>query len=178
MNDTVKADFYNDVSKDYGLTVNYTYRPLDWMIFGVTKSWKSVLSPMNDCKWGVGLSTAYDKSLHFGVLAKGNSPTLESTSLSDATLYFNKDSGDQTVGAEMKYVMAKKNFDCKVGLKLNQGDHTWKLRLHDSGVARAALQWQMHKVCKTTVDTTVDLKQALNGSITSLPFGFTFDVKY
>ena len=78
----------------------------------------------------------------------------------------------------MKYSVAKKAFDCKVGLALKQGDHTWKLRLHDSGVARAALQWQMHKVCKTTVDTTVDLKQALNGSVTSLPLGFSFDVKY
>ena len=78
----------------------------------------------------------------------------------------------------MDYNVAKKAFACKLGLALNQGDHTWKLRLHDSGLARAALQWQMHKVCKTTVDTSVDMKAALNGSITSLPLGFTFDVKY
>lgn len=93
-------------------------------------------------------------------------------------MYFHKDSGAQTVGAEMNYSVLKKAFNCKVGLALKQGDHTWKLRLHDSGLARAALQWQMHKVCKTTLDTTVDLKQALNGSVTSLPLGFSFDVKY
>jgi len=78
----------------------------------------------------------------------------------------------------MKYDVLKKAFNCKVGLKLDEGDHTWKFRLHDSGLARAALQWQLHKACKVTVDTSVDVKSALNGSITGLPVGLTFDVKY
>lgn len=160
------------------MTFNSTYRVTDWMIFGVTKSWKSIMQPMNNVKWGCGISTHFDKTLHWGILVKGDSPAVESTKINDATMYFHKDSGDQTVGAEMKYTMSKKAFDCKVGLASKHGDHTWKLRLHDSGVARAALQWQMHKVCKTTVDTTVDLKQALNGSVTSIPLGFSFDVKY
>jgi hypothetical protein len=116
MTNTVKYDFYGDASKDYGATMNGTYRATDWMILGFTKSWKSMLSPMNNVKWGVGSAMHFDKTLHFGILFKGNSPALESTELSDATMYFHKDSGDQTVGAEMKYVMAKKNFDCKMGL--------------------------------------------------------------
>jgi len=178
MNNSVKFDWYNDLSKDYGATMNYTYRATDWMILGVTKSWKSVLSPMNNVKWGVGVASHFDKTLHFGVLVKGNSPALDTTAVNDATMYFHKDSGDQSVGAEMKYTIAKKAFDTKVGLALKQGDHTWKLRLHDSGMARAALQWQLHKVCKVTADTSIDVKQALGGSITSLPLGFTFDVKY
>lgn len=61
---------------------------------------------------------------------------------------------------------------------MKKGDHTWKFRLHESGLARAALQWQLHKVCKTTIDTTVDVKSALGGSITGLPIGLSFDVEY
>lgn len=178
LSDTVKYDMYTDVSKDYGATMNITWRCTDSIILGGTKSWKSVLTPMNNVKWGCGLTQHFDKTLHWGVSFKGNSPTLDSTQLNDAVLYFHKDSGSQAVGAEMSYNMPKKAFACKVGLMLNQGDHTWKLRLHDSGLARAALQWQLHKVCKATVDTSVDVKSALNGSITSLPLGFTFDVKY
>lgn len=178
MSDTIKYDTYNDISKDYGATMNMTWRVTDSMIYGVTKTWKSVLTPLNNIKWACGLSCHFDKTLHWGILFKGNSPALESTELNDATMYFHKDSGDYLVGAEMKYMMQKKKFDTKMGLALKQGDHTWKIRLHDSGLARAALQWQLHKVCKATVDTSVDVKQALNGSITSLPLGFTFDVKY
>ena len=141
MSDTVKYDMYNDCSKDYGMTINMTYRATDHMILGGTKTWKSVLAPMNNVKWGVGMSTHFDKTLHFGVLFNGNSPAIDTTTLNDAILYFHKDSGNHTVGAEMKYTLAKKTFDSKVGLALKQGDHTWKLRLHDSGLARAALQW-------------------------------------
>lgn len=88
----------------------------------------------------------------------GASPTVADTTVKSSTLYFNHAAGAKTVGAEMKYDVAKKAFGCKVGLKMDQGDHLWKLRLHDSGIARAALQWQMHKVCKTTLDTTLDVK--------------------
>ena len=94
MNDTVKYDYYQDASKDYGASMNMTYRATDWMILGGTKSWKSILSPMNNVKWGVGISTAYDKTLHWGVLVKGDSDTLETTKVNDATMYFHKDSGD------------------------------------------------------------------------------------
>lgn len=78
----------------------------------------------------------------------------------------------------MKYDVTKKAFASKLGLALKQDDHLWKFRLHDSGLARAALQWQLHKVCKATLDTSVDVKSALNGSITSLPVGLSFEVKY
>jgi len=109
---------------------------------------------------------------------EGTSPTIADTAITASTLYFNHNSNNKTVGAEMKYDVTKKAFACKLGLKVDEGDHAWKLRLHDSGLARAALQWQLHKACKATVGTGVDVKSALNGSITGLPIGLTFDVKY
>ena len=99
----------------------------------------------------------------------GFSPSVAETAFKSTTLYFNHAVNNKTVGAEMKYNVAKKSFESKLGLKLDQGDHTWKLRLHDSGLARAALQWQLHKACKTTLDTTIDVKKALNGSVDSVP---------
>jgi len=178
MSDSVKYDAYVDATGSNSATHNFTWKCSDSMIFGVTETWKSITNPMADVKWGVGLTGHFDKTLNWGLGLKGNTPTLENTVLNDATLYFHKDSGAKTVAAEMAYNMPKKAFNCKVGLVVKQSDHTWKFRLHDSGLARAALQWQLHKVCKATVDTTVDVKQALGGSITSLPLGFTFDVKY
>lgn len=77
MNDTVKYDLYQDMSKDYSATQNITYRATDWMIIGGTKSWKSMLSPMNNVKWGVGVATHYDKTLHWGIMVKGDSETIE-----------------------------------------------------------------------------------------------------
>ena len=115
-------------------------------------------------QWGLGLN--------------GTSTTLDKTGVSDSTLYFNHESNGKTVGAEMKYDVGKKAFASKLGLSLKEADHLWKFRLHDSGMARAALQWQLHKVCKTTLDTSVDIKSALNGSITSLPVGLSFELKY
>ena len=128
------------------------------MILGATESWKSVKDPLANVKWALGLTGHFDKNLHWGLGLGGNTPTLAKTTLDTATLYFNKDSGSRAVGAEMNYSVAKKAFDCKVGLQFKHNDHTWKFRLHDSGLARAALQWQLHKVCKATVDTQVDVK--------------------
>ena len=178
MNDTIKFDNYVEASGTHGWVTNFTWRCTDSMIFGGTKTWKNIADPMNNVKWGCGLTGHFDKTLHWGVGFNGKSPSIEKTALDKATLYFKKEAASKTVGAEMNYDMGKKAFDCKVGLELKQSDHTWKLRLHDSGLARAALQWQLHKVCKATVDTSVDVKQALGGSITSLPLGFSFDVKY
>lgn len=178
LSNAVKYDAYVDASGTYSSTHNLTWRCTDSMIFGGTKTWKNVTDPLANIKWALGLTGHFDKSLHWGLGLKGNTPTLEKTQVNDATLYFHKEADTKTVAAEMGYNVPKKAFNCKVGLVVKQPDHTWKFRLHESGLARAALQWQLHKVCKATIDTSVDVKQALGGSITSLPLGFTFDVKY
>lgn len=61
------------------------------------------------------------------------------TELTGTTMYFNHAKGNKTVGAEMDYDMGTKKFGAKLGLAWNMDDHLWKFRLHDSGLARAAL---------------------------------------
>jgi hypothetical protein len=43
---------------------------------------------------------------------------------------------------------------------------------------RVALQWQLHKACKATVDTSLDLKDVPAGKISKVPVGLSFDIAY
>ena len=82
-------------------------------------------------------------------------------SLKNASLYFQLNSDKcckgMTVGSEMNYDLSTKKWDTRLGAHINNEDHSWKLRLHDTGLMRLALQWKLHQVCKATVDTSVDL---------------------
>ena len=78
----------------------------------------------------------------------------------------------------MKYDYGKKDYDFQLGLQVKEDDHTWKFRLHNSGLARAALQWNMHKTVKTTVNTNLKVQDLLKGSVTQLPVGVQFDLKF
>jgi len=78
----------------------------------------------------------------------------------------------------MKYDVASKKFDTKLGLHLHLDDHSWKLRVHDTGMLRAALMWKLHQACKVNVNTSVDLKDALNGKVNKCPINLTFEVAY
>lgn len=87
MNDSVKFDSLQEISKDYGLTMNMTVRYCN-MILGGTKTWKSVTKPLNDVTWGCGVTGHFEKTLHWGLGVNGSSPTIEATTVKDATLYF------------------------------------------------------------------------------------------
>lgn len=51
--------------------------------------------------------------------------------------------------------------------------------LHSSGTARAMLQWQLHKVCKAGIDTTLDMGEVRNAQLQApLQWGLNFEVKY
>lgn len=78
----------------------------------------------------------------------------------------------------MDYDYATKKFDTMVGLKFKEEDHTLKLRLKDSGMAKAALQWQMHKAVKATVTTEININDVTKGTTGPLPWGLAFEVKY
>lgn len=50
---------------------------------------------------------------------------------------------------------------------------------HNSGTARALLQWNIHKVCKAGLDTTVDLGELRNGQLAAQPnWGLNLEIKY
>lgn len=139
MSDSLKVDHYQDTSKDYGCEINCSWRPKDDLTIGWNKKWASVMDPMNKVSWALGMAHAFDKTLQWGVLLDGKSDTIATTKVNNCTLYFNHASGKKTVGADMKYDTVKKAFGCKLGLQMNQGDHTWKFRLQDTAVARVAL---------------------------------------
>lgn len=104
MNDTVKWDQIVDMSGDNGMVINCTWNTgVAGMILGWNKKWKSVTKPMEDVKWGAGLTGHFDKKLCWGVGVNGTSKTLADTKVNDATLYFNHAGAKNTAGAEMKY---------------------------------------------------------------------------
>jgi hypothetical protein len=82
--------------------------------------------------------------MKFGQVSGALAPTA-------STLYFSSSVGKNTAGAQMDYNYAKKAFSTKLGLKMKEDDHTWKVRFSDDGLAKAALQWQLHKAVKATV---------------------------
>jgi len=61
---------------------------------------------------------------------------------------------------------------------MKEDDHTWKVKFNQDGLARAALQWQLHKAVKATVTAEANLKDVPNGKTGEIPFGFAFEVKY
>jgi len=93
-------------------------------------------------------------------------------------LYFNHENNGNVAGGEFAYDHAEKKFTTKLGLKLAQEDHTWKFRVHNDGLVRAALQWQLHKACKATLNTSVNLKDVPAGKVSGVPLGLTLEVKY
>lgn len=57
----------------------------------------------------------------------------------NSELNFNHQNDNKMMGAVVSYDHASKKFASKMGLKLAQDDHTWKFRLHDSGLTKVAL---------------------------------------
>jgi len=124
-----------------------------------------------------GLAGHFEKSLQYGALMKFGqvSGSLAPTA---STLYFNHTAGGNTAGCQMDYDYGKKEFATKLGLKMKEDDHTWKVKFHDTGLARAALQWQLHKAVKATVTSQMNLKDIPAGKVGALPVGLSFELKY
>jgi hypothetical protein len=109
--------------------------------------------------------------MKFGQVSGALAPTA-------STLYFGYSSGCNAAGCQMDYNYGKKAFTSKLALKMKEDDHTWKVRFSDSGLAKAALQWQLHKAVKATVTSELNLKDVPAGKVGTIPFGLCFEVKY
>ena len=119
----------------------------------------------------------FEQSIKYGALMKFGQVSGELAPTA-TTLYFSSSVGKNTAGCQMDYNYAKKSFATRLGLKMKEDDHTWKVRFSDNGLAKAALQWQLHKAVKATVTSEMNMKDVPAGKIGALPFGFTFEVKY
>jgi len=132
--------------------------------------------PAKNVKGELVLAGHFDKSIQWGThfkytYAGAFNPVSQ-------TLYFNHEKDGNVAGGEFAYDYAKKSFASKFGLKWAQEDHTWKFRIHNDGLFRAALQWQLHKTTKATLNSSVNLKDVPAGKIGGVPLGLSLEVKY
>ena len=160
-----------DPTVDAEITYN---TPWD-MTFGTKRSFP-LKEPLKTTSGEFGLAGHYDKAVQWGALLKyaGDS----SFQAKQNVLYFNHESNGNVAGCELSYDYGAKAFSSKLGVKLAQDDHTWKFRVHGDGLLRAALQWQMHKACKTTLTSQINLKDVPAGKVSGIPLGINFEVKY
>lgn len=91
------------------------------------------------------------------------------------TAYFNYAKNGRTAGARIDHSNGK--FETKVGLQLEQEDHTWKFRFHHTGMMHTMLKWRLHKTCSAMVNTSLDLKDVPKGKINSVPVGLSFHIE-
>ena len=129
-------------------------------------------------KSGMGFAGTFKGTgLQYGALWKSNITKFVPAN-NNVTMYFNHKTDKNVAGAEITYDHDAKSFKTCLGLQMKENDHTWKFKFHNSGLMRAALQWQLHKVAKATLNTSVNLQDIPAGSIKSLPLNLTLEVKY
>jgi len=95
------------------------------------------------------------------------------------SFYFNHVAGANIAGAHVNYDHDSKAFKTTLGLQMDKGDHTWKMRWHQDGMMHTALQWQMHKTAKATLNTKVNLRDIPAGKVASYPpLNLTVEIKF
>ena len=79
----------------------------------------------------------------------------------------------------MNYDHDSKAFKTALGLQMAKDDHTWKFRWHQDGMMHTALQWQLHKTVKATLNTKVNLRDIPAGKVASYPpLNLTMEIKF
>lgn len=96
-----------------------------------------------DYKFELALAGHFEKTMQYGSLVKFANKDGKFGGYNCA-LFFNQESGDNTVGSAFAYDFDKKSYAVDLGLKMDKGDHTWKFKVNDSGLMHAALQWKLH----------------------------------
>ena len=143
--------------------------------FGWSESGKA-LSPFAKHPASVGLACKYD-NVNLGAKWDANWTFITPTS-NVWTFYFNHANGDSTVGSELSYNQDQKKFAAQLGLALKQDNHTWKFRFADTGLLRAAVQWNLHQKWKATLNSSVNFRDVQKGSIGRLPWGLALEYKH
>lgn len=128
-----------------------------------------------DYKFEVALAGHFEKTMQYGSLVKFAHKGGKFGG-QHCTLFFNQVSGSNTVGSAVAYDFEKKKYAVDLGLKMDQGDHTWKFKVSDSGAMNAMLQWKLHKAVKATLSSNLDMKDIPAGKVEKLPLGLNFEV--
>ena len=56
--------------------------------------------------------------------------------------------------------------------------YKWMFRAASDGLLRLAVQTQLHKQCKATVNTNFKIADFVAGNVKTLPYGVSLDFKY
>ena len=100
-----------------------------------------VWHPFTNLKETVGfVGTVPDTGLKYG-MSWGTKFNMWSLTENKFAYYFNHSSNGRTAGAQVNYDQDAKKFNTTLGLQIDNDDHKWKFRLHETGMMRAALQW-------------------------------------
>lgn len=94
---------------------------------------------MNNMKSSMALVGCFNQATQWGALLNAGTSAKGVFAVTDTSVYFNHENAGRVMGAHVAYDFATKKFASKMGLKLPQEDHTWKFRLHDSGLTKVAL---------------------------------------
>ena len=86
------------------------------------------------------------------IVEKDSKPTLKTLDW-----YFTARTQWGATAAAFNYDHVNMKGSSLVGAQINNGDHTWKFRLNSTGMARAALQWNLHPSTKATLNTKVNM---------------------
>lgn len=142
----------------------------------------SLAGPLKNLAGNSKLGAAYVSSLKDNSLTWGGqwSATFANKTFTNNLyqFYFHHDAGANRAGAHITYNHDEKKWASVLGLELKQADHTWKARIHDSGLLRLALQWKLHSVCKATLNTSLNLRDVPSGSVNNVPLNLSLEVKY
>ena len=176
-NSHIKSKHWISTDGEFNVETEFAYKVCNHMTVATKKKF-NLLDPVKhvESAWGAAVALK-DTGVFAGLLWNTN---LDNWKLMNnfVTFHFHTKRGDNTVGAQIGYDHDSKKFTTHVGLQLKQADHTWKLRFHESGLMRAALQWQLHNVAKATLNTSLNLADVPKGSVTSLPLNLTVEIKY
>jgi len=175
-NDFIKSKTYMTASATPKFLSEFSYRACPCMTVA-EKTEFDVQNPGKTLQSEIGFAGHFEKVVQYGSHTKIGELN-GSVQPTYSSLYFNHENGGNAAGAQMDYDYATKKFATKLGLKFKEEDHTLKLRFQDNGMARAALQWQLHKAVKATVTTEMNLNDVPAGKTGALPWGLAFEVKY
>ena len=96
----------------------------------------------------------------------------------NCTAYFNYSNAGRTAGVRIDHDEKTGKWATKVGLQLDHEDHTWKFRVHNTGMMHALLKWRLHRTCSAAVNTSINLNDVPKGRIGRIPLGMAFNIEY
>lgn len=176
-NDRIKSKWFFSAEKEPNYDFEWSYRACNGWTFGGHQVGQ-VFAPLRNADLQLGFAGTFkDTGVQYGMR---HTSVLNNFAFSQNVydFFFNHRAGPNTVGAHINYNQDSKTFSSTLGLAMNHDDHTWKFRFQNDGLLRAALQWQLHRVAKATVNTRVNVKDIAGGKINALPWNLTVELKY